>query len=269
MSQPNSEAETQGLAGAPEPPRIGESSAPAPTAPAMPLAAPRWAGRRYTGTAVHVTFDGPRCIHAAECVRGLPAVFDRNRRPWILPDGAAAEELVAVVERCPTGALHYERVDGGPAEAADAHNTIRVRPAGPYYVRGKLRVVTADGAVLIDDTRLALCRCGHSQHKPFCDNAHIAAGFEDGGQVGPSEATEGEATANPGAAEPEQAELSIKTRKHGPLRIEGRFALIGRDPESGGETVRRMEETALCRCGGSANKPFCDGSHRHNGFQAE
>lgn len=264
MSESRPDDENQGQASAPEPALSSESGAPAPTAPAMPPAAPRWAGKRYTGAAVHVTFDGPRCIHAAECVRGLPAVFDRNRRPWILPDGAAAEELVAVVERCPTGALHYERVDGGPAEAPDAANTIRVRASGPYYVRGKLRVVTADGTLRIEETRLALCRCGHSQHKPFCDNAHIAAGFDDGGQLTP-----GEAAPNQDAAEPEQGELSIKTRKDGPLRIEGPFALIGHDAESGGEAVRRMEETALCRCGGSANKPFCDGSHKHNGFQAE
>jgi CDGSH-type Zn-finger protein/uncharacterized Fe-S cluster protein YjdI len=235
----------------------------------MPPAAPRWAGKRYTGAAVHVTFDGPRCIHAAECVRGLPAVFDRNRRPWILPDGAAAEELVAVIERCPTGALHYERVDGGPAETPDAANTIRIRADGPYYVRGKLRVVTADGALVIEDTRLALCRCGHSAHKPFCDNAHLAAGFRDGGQVAPAEAASGQGAPNQDAAEPEQAALSIKTRKDGPLRLDGPFELIGRDGESGGETVRRGEEAVLCRCGGSANKPFCDGSHKHNGFQAE
>lgn len=164
-------------------------------------------GKRYTGAAVHVVFDGPRCIHAAECVRGLPAVFDRNRRPWILPDGAAAEEVAAVVERCPTGALHYERVDGGAQESPDERNTICVQPNGPYYMRGRLRVATADGALLIEDVRLALCRCGQSQHKPFCDNAHQAAGFSDAGRV----------QANAEAALPEHGELSIKPGANGPL----------------------------------------------------
>lgn len=251
----------QGLAGEPAASATGatETGAAAATAPAVPAAAPRFAGRRYRGAATDVTFDGPRCIHAAECVRGLPAVFDRNRRPWILPDGATVEEVVAVVERCPTGALHYERHDGGPAEAPDAQNTIRVRADGPYYVRGRLRLVTADGALLIEDARLALCRCGHSQHKPFCDNAHIAAGFCDPGYV----------TANAGAATPEHGELSIKIRKNGPLRVEGLFELIGLDAEGGGQAVHCAEETVLCRCGGSAAKPFCDGSHKRNGFQAE
>ena len=221
-----------------------------------PGAAPRRPGKRYTGATVHVTFDGPLCIHAAECVRGLPAVFDRNRRPWILPDGAPAQELIAVVERCPSGALHYERVDGGPAEQPDQRNTIEVRAAGPYYVAGRLRVTTADGALVIEDVRLALCRCGQSQNKPFCDNAHLAAAFDDPGFVKP----------NDSAAAPEQVELSIKTRSNGPLKLEGDFELIGTDA-MGGEAVYRANEGVLCRCGGSANKPFCDGSHKQNGFQ--
>jgi uncharacterized Fe-S cluster protein YjdI len=61
--------------------------------------------KRYTGAAVDVSFDPVRCRHAAECLRGLPAVFDTERRPWILADGADPEDVVDVVARCPTGAL--------------------------------------------------------------------------------------------------------------------------------------------------------------------
>jgi hypothetical protein len=68
----------------------------------------------------------------------------------------------------------------------------------------------------------------------------------------------------PSQFSPEHGELSIKLRANGPLRLEGDFELIGADDH----TVYCGSETALCRCGGSANKPFCDGSHRHNGFQA-
>lgn len=217
--------------------------------------------KHYTSDAVTVTFVAQRCIHAAECVRRLPAVFDKNRRPWILPSAAIADEIAAVIERCPTGALHYERSDGGPAEAPDARNTLRVRAQGPYYTRGKLRVITAEGELYFEDVRVAFCRCGQSQNKPFCDNSHIAAGFDDPGAV--------TIPASPSAVDtPEQdaehGELSIKLRANGPLRLEGDFELISADRQ----TVYRGTETALCRCGGSANKPFCDGSHRHNGFQA-
>jgi CDGSH-type Zn-finger protein/uncharacterized Fe-S cluster protein YjdI len=217
------------------------------------------AGKRYTSDTITVTFDGARCIHAAECVRGLPAVFDTRRRPWILPTAATAEEIAAVIERCPTGALHYVRSDGGPAEEPDARNTLGVQARGPYYTRGKLRVLTAQGELYLQDVRIALCRCGQSQYKPFCDNSHIAAGFDDPGTVTAN--TEDTEDAKTGT--PEHGELSIKLRPNGPLRLEGDFELISADRQS----IYRGSATTLCRCGGSANKPFCDGSHRHNGFQ--
>ncbi len=131
----------------------------------------------------------------------------------------------------------------------------------PYYVRGRLRVITAGGELYLQDVRVALCRCGQSQNKPFCDNSHIAAKFDDGGAVVLPATAGAESTPEQGA---EHGELSIKLRANGPLRLEGDFELISAD----GQTIHRGTETALCRCGGSANKPFCDGSHRHNGFQA-
>jgi uncharacterized Fe-S cluster protein YjdI len=65
--------------------------------------------KSYGGKEVDVSFDPEVCIHAAQCVRGLPAVFDTKRRPWIVPDGASADEVVAQVERCPSGALQATR----------------------------------------------------------------------------------------------------------------------------------------------------------------
>lgn len=64
--------------------------------------------KAYLGRDVNVTFDGEVCIHAAECVKGLPAVFDTGRKPWILPDAAPADDVVRVVDRCPSGALLVE-----------------------------------------------------------------------------------------------------------------------------------------------------------------
>lgn len=61
--------------------------------------------KTYAGREVDVSFDSEVCQHAAECVRGLPAVFDSQRRPWILPDAASADEVIAQVGRCPSGAL--------------------------------------------------------------------------------------------------------------------------------------------------------------------
>jgi uncharacterized Fe-S cluster protein YjdI len=63
--------------------------------------------KTYEGERIDVSFDNEVCIHSGECVRGLPAVFDTKRRPWIDPDGADAEAVAAQVERCPSGALRY------------------------------------------------------------------------------------------------------------------------------------------------------------------
>jgi uncharacterized Fe-S cluster protein YjdI len=70
--------------------------------------------KAYTGAEVVVTFYAEICQHSGKCVRGLPEVFDVRRRPWIDPDAAPAGDVVAAVERCPSGALRYEllRADG-------------------------------------------------------------------------------------------------------------------------------------------------------------
>ncbi|MEA2348024.1 MAG: hypothetical protein QOG62_1811 [Thermoleophilaceae bacterium] len=65
--------------------------------------------RIYEGKDIDVGFDADVCQHAAECVKGLPSVFDTKRKPWILPDGASADEVAAQIGRCPSGALTVER----------------------------------------------------------------------------------------------------------------------------------------------------------------
>ena len=85
----------------------------------------------YYGKNIDVTFDPKRCIHAAECVNNLPEVFDTSRRPWILTDNADAGEVAQVVVRCPTGALHFIRKDGGKPEAALEKSKVMVMADGP------------------------------------------------------------------------------------------------------------------------------------------
>ena len=134
--------------------------------------------RLYAGKDIGVTYDAERCIHAAECTRSLPAVFDVSRRPWIQPDAASADAIAAVVAKCPSGALHFTRRDGGSPEAPPEQTSVTVTPGGPLYVRGLVRVESLDGNLILSDTRVALCRCGQSQNKPFCDNSHLAVSFD-------------------------------------------------------------------------------------------
>ena len=141
--------------------------------------------RQYQADGITVEYELSRCIHAAECVHGLPQVFDPKARPWIQPGNAAIDKVAEVVRRCPTGALRYRRTDGGEDEQPARENTVRLAPDGPLYLEGRLRVELADGEV-IEEPRIALCRCGDSKHKPFCDNTHVDESFSDPGAGEPA-----------------------------------------------------------------------------------
>jgi uncharacterized Fe-S cluster protein YjdI/CDGSH-type Zn-finger protein len=147
--------------------------------------------RHYTNESVEITYDSSRCIHAEECVNGLPSVFDTARRPWILPGGASADAIAAVITKCPSGALHFTRFDGGAPEEPSEPATIVPTRDGPLYVRGRIQLRSADGQTVIEESRLALCRCGQSRRKPFCDNSHWDVGFDDPGNLGTADSNDG------------------------------------------------------------------------------
>jgi len=132
-----------------------------------------WPGKAFQGSEITVYFDPQRCRHFAECLRGLPEVFNARQRPWIAPDAAGAALVAEVIRRCPSGALHYQ-APGIPGEQPDAPATIRAVEGGPFLVRGDLRIQAAGGPVR--DTRAALCRCTRSARQPFCDAACEAPG---------------------------------------------------------------------------------------------
>lgn len=133
--------------------------------------------REYSSEAIKVQWYARRCIHSAACIRALPRVFNPSRRPWIDVDAANADAIAEAVTRCPTGALQFERLDGGPRESVPATVEILAINDGPFFVRGAVKVEDSKGEVLRSDTRVALCRCGQSKHMPFCDNTHRAIGF--------------------------------------------------------------------------------------------
>jgi uncharacterized Fe-S cluster protein YjdI len=132
--------------------------------------------RSYGDDELRVLWDATRCIHTAICLNGLPSVFDVNARPWVRLDGADGEAIVDTIHACPTGALRYEGV-AVPAEKPDDPTTVEVRPNGPLYVRGRTRVTRPGGRVITEEYRVALCRCGASENKPFCDNSHRLIDF--------------------------------------------------------------------------------------------
>lgn len=132
----------------------------------------------YEHEGLRVTFDARRCIHAAECIRHLPQVFDAAARPWITPERAQPDDVIAAVQRCPTGALHVALHDV-PVTLDASDVSVRATRNGPLYVRGATRIADEHGGEILTDERFALCRCGASQRKPFCDGSHRTNGFRD------------------------------------------------------------------------------------------
>jgi CDGSH-type Zn-finger protein len=106
-------------------------------------------------------------------------VFESQRRPWIELARASTETTVQAVEACPSGALTYERLDGGPQEIPDTPTSIVPWPNGPLMVRGRVSLRDRHGGGFDSGPRMTLCRCGASDNQPFCDLTHKESGFRD------------------------------------------------------------------------------------------
>ena len=208
--------------------------------------------KTYEGKDIDVSFDGTLCIHARECVTCLPKVFVANAPgAWIHPDEASVEELVALGHNCPSGAIGYQRKDGKPDETPPDVNRVKIKENGPLSFHAD---ITLGGGPA--DCRLTLCRCGASKNKPYCDGAHLNAGFTATGEPATKELATLEERGGP---------LDIKPAPSGPLLVSGPLEIMA----GTGRAIERTTKTALCRCGASDNKPYCDGSHRKVGFSSE
>lgn len=209
----------------------------------------------YENDEIKVTYDSKRCIHAAECVKNLPSVFDPNNKPWIVVDNASAEEIKNAVHHCPTGALKYSKTD--TEEKPSRTNTITIGPDGPLYLRGDIEIQNAEGETILEDTRVALCRCGESDNKPLCDDTHkdidfkAPAGFDES-KLRPT--TNGEA---------DNDKLVLRLMENGPILVEGEYEVYS----IANQRVNSQKNVAMCRCGQSSSKPFCDGTHKEVGFE--
>lgn len=209
----------------------------------------------YPGKLIDVEWDERLCIHIGECGYAKGNLFVAGRDPWCQPDLTELDEISDVVGRCPSGALVYRVKDGTVEETADKENTVQVSYNGPYFFRGDLAIEGSPDNMPGVRYRAALCRCGHSKNKPFCDNNHENAEFRDYGAIGEA----GEALESSGG------HLTINPIKDGPIMLKGNITLIA----SSGRRAWQGTKVALCRCGASKNKPFCDGSHIGAGFKSE
>jgi CDGSH-type Zn-finger protein/uncharacterized Fe-S cluster protein YjdI len=205
-----------------------------------------------SSTRVTIKFETKRCIHARFCMLWQPQVYKANvEGPWIDPAADSVEAVVAVAHNCPSGAIRYERHDGKPDEQAPPVNVVYLRENGPLAVRAEIVI---DGKPI--GYRATLCRCGASKNKPFWDNAHTKIGFTATGEPKTVDATPLAARDGP---------IEITSKRNGPLLVRGNLEICC----GTGRIIKRTTTDALCRCGHSQNKPFCDGSHRSAGFVAD
>jgi uncharacterized Fe-S cluster protein YjdI len=136
------------------------------------------AERDYRTDEIIVHWDSSRCIHTGICLRSLHDVFNVRETPWVDVQAATADEIAATIEKCPSGALTYTRLDG-PGEPPPVITTVVPSRNGPLGVRGDVEVRDSEGELIAAGYRMTLCRCGHSQNQPFCDLSHREVGFTD------------------------------------------------------------------------------------------
>ncbi len=140
--------------------------------------------KEYTNGEIVVCWEPEKCIHSRKCILGLPKVFDKDKKPWINLSGATSREIIEVIDRCPSKALSYRRADENMKDAAieSAPRTsasIKVMKNGPLLVEGSCRLIDREGNEAASCGPFALCRCGRSKKKPFCDGTHANIGFRD------------------------------------------------------------------------------------------
>ena len=140
---------------------------------------------KYKNNEVTVVWKPKMCIHSTLCWKGLIEVFNPKERPWIKIDGATTEKIIEQVRKCPSGALSYylnaatqESPDKVIAESANFMK-VEVTPDGPYLIKTECVIVHSNGTEETKTGTVALCRCGSSHHKPYCDGSHRKIGFKE------------------------------------------------------------------------------------------
>jgi len=134
--------------------------------------------RAYVGKGITIFDNRALCAHAGFCTDELKAVFRQGEEPWIEADGAAAEKIMATIEKCPSGALSYA-VDGVERKEKERAPMVTVTSDGPYAITGAIELLGVAFGEGASKEHYTLCRCGASRNRPFCDGSHWNAGFHD------------------------------------------------------------------------------------------
>lgn len=136
--------------------------------------------KEYTKGELQIVWEPKKCIHAAICVETLPRVYQPKEKLWINPESASIEELKNQIDQCPSGALsYYMKNEKQPINTKQMEKLKAiVKPNGPVIIQGEFTITHADGRVEEIEKMAAICRCGASKNKPFCDGAHAKVEFK-------------------------------------------------------------------------------------------
>jgi len=134
--------------------------------------------KSYAGKDITIHDNRGVCAHDGSCTTHCPGVFDVGKRPWINPDGAGAAEIIAAVEKCPSGALSYT-IGSRRYQDLDREPGITVAKNGPLHLVGCIGMKDDLGNRPESKEHCTLCRCGESENKPFCDGTHKDKNFDD------------------------------------------------------------------------------------------
>lgn len=125
----------------------------------------------------------------------------------------------------------------------DVANELQVIPGGPLRMTGNITLIDEDGGVT-HSNNLSLCRCGASKNKPICDDKHLDIEFFDNGAIG--QMSDWMPVTRPQT-------ITVTCVKDGPLKFRGYLRIYNK---RGQECITM--NGALCRCGKSSKKPFCE-----------
>lgn len=134
--------------------------------------------RTYEGTGITMRDDRKICEHAGFCGNKVTNVWKMVRKSGT-DDTEVRSQLVAMIERCPSGALTYRLPDGDEDIEPELPVAVGVVDDGPLFISGGMPIERSDGEQFESRNRVTLCRCGGSSIKPLCDGSHAEIGFTD------------------------------------------------------------------------------------------
>lgn len=134
--------------------------------------------KKYTNGELTVVWKPELCIHSTVCWKGLKNVFNPTKRPWISMDGENTQTIAEQVSKCPSGALSsfYNGQENETVEI-ERETIVEVSHNGPLLVYGNITIKDHEGKETKKNKVTALCRCGASSNKPYCDGTHNKIGF--------------------------------------------------------------------------------------------